>query len=127
MLPHDGVGGDIPTPKKESADSSKISEPTSIAVRTKTKGKAFGKICRTIIRAFDAPDTRPAATNSRSRSDSVWPRTNSVTPGQVSKPRMTTSVTGPGANNTDTIKSSGIFGTDSSVLIKNWVTSTTKP
>src|SRR5712691_13473367 len=112
MLPHDGVGGDIPTPKKESADSSKISEPTSIAVRTKTSGNALGRMCRTIIRAFDAPDTRPAATNSRSRSDSVWPRTNSVTPGQVSKPRITTNVHRPGANNTDTINSRGILGTD---------------
>ena len=45
---------------------------------------------------YDAPETRPAAMNSRSRNDSVCPRTKSYALGHNKRPKMMTSVTGPG-------------------------------
>src|ERR1051326_6857954 len=102
MLPQDGVGGWMPSPRNDSADSVRISVPTSIAERTITSGKTLGSTCCTINRIWLAPSTRAAVTNSRSLSDSVCPRTNSDTVGHDSSPRMITSVNAEGLTSTAT-------------------------
>ena len=43
MFPHEGTGGWIPNPRYESADSVRITAPTSIIATTMSSGSTFGK------------------------------------------------------------------------------------
>src|SRR3989442_14666945 len=61
MFPHEGTGGWIPKPRYESADSVRITAPTSIIATTMSSGSTFGKIWRGLTRPPLAPPVPAAA------------------------------------------------------------------
>ncbi len=73
MFPQVGVGGWIPNPRKESADSARMAVAMSRVTLTMTGPMAFGSMWENMIRRFDAPAARAASTNSFSRKDRKTP------------------------------------------------------
>ena len=74
MLPHDGSGGTTPTPRNDSAASSRIALATISGAKTMIVDVRFGSSSPNIVRSGPAPWARAASTNSRSRSASTSPR-----------------------------------------------------
>jgi hypothetical protein len=62
MLPQDGVGSWMPSPRNDSADSVSIAPPTPNVAATITGPIALGKIWRHIKRCVEAPTARAAIT-----------------------------------------------------------------
>jgi hypothetical protein len=62
MLPHDGSGGGVPSPKKLKPDSSKIAKPRLSDIWTKMGARIFGSIAVRRIRGGRAPIVRDAST-----------------------------------------------------------------
>src|SRR5438128_4931317 len=56
MVPHSGVGGWAPSPRKLSAAVAKIDQPTCWETSTTTGEMAFGAIWRSMMRRSLAPD-----------------------------------------------------------------------
>src|SRR5581483_10871507 len=91
IAPQDGVGSFTPTPRKESPASNRMFAGISRVAYTRIGASRLGSSSRTMIRPGRAPSERAAATNSRSRSAMVWPRTIRPMYGQEKKPMTTTS------------------------------------
>ena len=64
MLPQVGVGGWIPSPRYDSADSVRIAFATPSDAETMIAGIAWGRTWRRMIRSSRAPSVRAAVTNS---------------------------------------------------------------
>src|SRR3954454_12369276 len=75
MSPHDVVGGCTPNPRNDSVDSATTAAATPNVALTTIGPIVLGRMGRTMIHAFDAPEARAASTNSFSFSDSPWART----------------------------------------------------
>ena len=63
-------------PRKDSAASAVISAGTLSEKVTRIGAHRLGSNCRNRTCPRPAPEARAASTNSRSRSDSTWPRTS---------------------------------------------------
>jgi hypothetical protein len=74
MPPHDGVGGWIPSPRKDRVASSTIARASSSVATTIKVDVTFGRMWRMSTRGTDPPRARIALTKSRWRSDSTWDR-----------------------------------------------------
>ena len=74
MPPHDGVGGWIPSPRKDNVASSTIARASSSVATTMKVDATFGRMWRTSTRGTDPPSARIALTKSRWRSVSTWDR-----------------------------------------------------
>ncbi len=92
-------------PRKESADSTRITWPTSNAPRTSTGGSAPGRRWRRRMTAGRWPMPRAASTKSRPRSPRTSPRTRRLMSIQAVPPRISTSSAGPGRKSDDTASS----------------------
>src|SRR5215467_9791506 len=93
MLPQLGVGGWMPRPRKDSADSARMIWPTARLAATIITGRALGSRWRSITRMAPAPTERVATMNSRDRSDSASARTRRLTLPQPTNAMMNDSVT----------------------------------
>src|SRR5205085_9293220 len=69
-----GVGGTTPTPRNESDASVTSAVATPSVACTMIGAVILRQIWRRMIVTGETPTTRAAATYSRSRSESVWPR-----------------------------------------------------
>jgi hypothetical protein len=74
IVPHSGVGGLIPIPRKPSAEASRIDQPRTSEPRTMAGATEFGKTCRYATRQGGFPTTRAASAYSASRSFRTSPR-----------------------------------------------------
>src|SRR6185436_7106122 len=70
MEPHEGVGGWVPSPRKESAASRSMATAPVTATWTTIGVRAFSRIVRNMRYAGPTPRARVATTNSRSLSES---------------------------------------------------------
>ena len=75
ITPHAGVGAGMPAPRKLRVDSKMITCPTSKVASTTTVLTKLGNMCRSIIRAFDAPETRARSIKSCCLMARASPRT----------------------------------------------------
>ena len=73
ISPQAGVGLGIPAPRKLRVDSRIITKPTWSVASTTRLLNTLGKMCFSIIRGFDAPDTLARETKSCTRTDKVSP------------------------------------------------------
>src|SRR3546814_13861726 len=55
MLPHDGSGGWMPSPRKLSTDSSRMMPPTDSVVATMIGETTLGRMCTSMMRGPLAP------------------------------------------------------------------------
>ena len=101
--------------------------PMSIAARTKMSGKMLGRMWLNMIRRSRAPIVFAATTNSRSRSENVWPRQYSEIPVQNSAPMTIVSVTGPGSQIAAMMSSRNKVGIDWRVVTNHVYRSSTRP
>ena len=81
MVPHAGVGGWAPNPRKLNEAPIRITKPISKVVLTMRGDIQFGKISRNAIRKRLVPKARLASINCSSFIDNVSPWTNRVTQG----------------------------------------------
>src|ERR1700761_4993925 len=86
MLPHVGVGGCAPKPRKLKPASSKIADAKFDEANTNIGPMMFGKICRRIMRALLKPNERAASTNSTCFKLKTCPRTSRPTSTHMDKP-----------------------------------------
>ena len=84
--PSEMSGGRMPKPRKLSAASVRMPAPSSSVMLTTITPTVFGRMCLKMIRADDAPATRAASTNSRSRRARNSPRTSRASPVQRNRP-----------------------------------------
>ena len=73
-MPHSGVGGLIPSPRKLSAEPVMIAAAMPSVASTISGASTFGRMCRTMIAPSRQPTVRAATTNSRSFTLSTVPR-----------------------------------------------------
>ncbi len=85
----------MPNPRNDSAASRRMAALISRVVETMTTPMAFGRMCRKTMRLFEAPATRAASTNSRSRRLRNSPRTRRASDGQPMSPRTMPRTTAP--------------------------------
>src|ERR1041385_6010144 len=86
MLPHVGVGGCAPNPRKLKPASSKIAEAKFDEASTKIGPMILGKICRLMIRTLLKPIDRAASMNSTCFKLKTCPRTRRPTSTHMDKP-----------------------------------------
>src|SRR6185369_12773860 len=89
MLPHVGVEGLMPKPRKLTKASPEMLPPTMSDAATTIGLNAFGRMCLKMIRRSRTPTAFAASTNSRSRMDRKRLRTSRLTPIQLNKPKTT--------------------------------------
>ncbi len=75
-----------PSPRKLNPASMTMAEPTSSDACTMIGAVTFGQMCTIIIRHGVTPTTRAAMMKSRSRIESVWPRTSLAKAGMKTMP-----------------------------------------
>ncbi len=73
-MPHEGVGGCVPMPRKESAASVRMPKATEKEHCTRSGARQLGRMWRITRRRSEAPSARAAATKSCSLTDSTWAR-----------------------------------------------------
>src|SRR3954466_705379 len=74
MRPQDGCGSGMPSPRNDSADSTRSAEPTGGGASTISGASVFGSTWRSAMRVSLMPTARAASTNGISRSVSVFER-----------------------------------------------------
>src|SRR5687768_3983890 len=74
IAPHDGYGGGTPKPRKDSADSARMTAPRPIVARMMMVAAMLGSRWRTMILAWPQPIARAASMYWLSISASVAPR-----------------------------------------------------
>src|SRR6266511_2037828 len=87
MLPHEGAGGWMPSPRNDSDASARIAKAKLSEAWTTIGVAAFGSTCRLTIHQFGAPSTRAASTYSRALIASTWPRIRRAKVGVYTTPR----------------------------------------
>src|ERR1700744_3393469 len=86
MLPHVGVGGCAPKPRKLNPASSKIADAKLDDASTSIGPIILGRIWRRMMRALLKPIERAASTNSVCFRLNTWPRTNLPTSTHMESP-----------------------------------------
>ena len=86
MLPHEGMGGCTPIPRKLKPASSKMAEAKLAAETTMMGLRMLGKICLKMMRKSLKPNALPASTKVVSRMERICPRTIRATSTHIVRP-----------------------------------------
>ena len=92
ILPQEAAGYLMPSPRKLSVASDRITAPRSMVANTISWGTTLGTRCLKILRLTRTPVASVATMNSCSRSDKICPRTIRAIPTQPILPMITHSI-----------------------------------
>src|SRR5712691_5892133 len=111
MVPHSGVGGCAPRPRKLRPDAVRITNPMSRVTLTMIGDQALGRISRNAMRQGLAPNPRLASTNCCSLSERTCPYTSRVYHGHQANAIAIIAVVSVGFSAAVTASASAIGGT----------------
>jgi DNA-binding CsgD family transcriptional regulator len=103
-FPHVGVGGWIPHPRKDRADSARMAFAINRVTLTVIGPRALGSIWEKMIQRFDPPEARAAMTNSFSRKDRKTPRTILAVGIHRNRMRVAATLASPASKTVDTMR-----------------------
>ena len=127
MLPHEGIGGCTPMPKKLKPASSRMAEAKLAAETTMMGLRMLGKICLKIMRKFLKPKARPASTKVVSRMERICPRTIRATSTHMVKPTAMKTCAMPLPNAKVIAMTNSRVGMDQTTLMNHTTASSTLP
>jgi len=127
IIPHVGVVGLTPNPKKLKVASVIIVEATANDATTITELTTFGKMCLKIIRILLAPSERADSTNSFSRNESTSPLTTRAYETHPVKPKTKIMFPNPGPITARTANISKIKGKANRISAMRIMISSTIP
>ena len=127
MSPQEGVGGCTPSPRKDSAASTRMAFAMKSVEYTITVGSTLRSTWRVSTCSAVAPSARAALTYSVSRATSTAPRTTRITVGAPQMPTASVVLTTPGPSADTTAIARRRYGKASSTSVARITSASVHP